>query len=139
MPGNISITYRKDDIKVFTSRIALTQVLMNLINNAIKYNDKENGNIYINFEELPDKFVFQVKDNGPGISEEDQAKMFNLFERLKASEGKKEGTGIGLSVVKRLVEKINGQVSVSSKQGEGATFLFTIPKNKVPAQGLIAS
>ncbi len=134
LPEGFNIIWQQDDIKVFTNRIALTQILLNLVNNAIKYNDKEHAEVHITYEQTPEQATFHIRDNGPGISERDQEKMFDLFERLKESHGKKEGTGIGLSVVKRLVEKIGGTISVASTPPDGATFTFTVSNSRnVPA------
>ncbi len=130
LPKGFKVTWQQEARKIFTSRIALTQVLLNLISNAIKYNDKEDGMVDITFTEAKGIFTFSVKDNGPGISEGEQSKMFDLFERLKQSNGKKEGAGIGLSVVKRLVGKIGGEISVVSTVGQGSTFIFTVAGNR---------
>ncbi len=131
LPEGFNITWQQDNLNVFTNRIALTQIMLNLVSNAVKYNDKKaGGEVHITYEQTADTTTFRIKDNGPGISKEYQNKVFNLFERLKESDGKKEGTGIGLSVVKRLVEKIGGTISVASTPPDCTTFIFSVSNIK---------
>lgn len=128
--SKVQLSYPKEGAEMFTSDVAIKQILLNLVNNAIKYNDKEDCQVAITFEESKAFYTLQVIDNGPGIPEVDQQKMFDLFTRLKqtATSKEKEGTGIGLSVVKRLVEKLGGDIYVKSDIGSGTTFTFTIAK-----------
>ena len=129
LPAGFVVTWQKDKLSMYTSRIAITQILLNLINNAIKYNDKEKGEVDIAFEaDEQGLYTFCIRDNGPGIAPENLDKMFDLFERLKESEGKNEGSGIGLAVVKRLVEKIGGSISMGSLPTKGSIFTFTVAK-----------
>lgn len=130
IPEGFIINYTKKEQKIFTSRIALLQILLNLVGNAIKYNDKSQGVVDITYEAENGMYTFNIKDNGPGISKSGIVKIFDLFERLKEREGKKEGTGIGLSVVKRLVEKIGGVISVTSEENKGSVFTFTVRKGR---------
>lgn len=103
------------------------QLFQNLISNAIKFHDKP-PEIKISVEEFPDKWKFGVSDNGIGIHPDHQEKIFDVFKRLHTRE-EYEGTGIGLSICKRIVEIHGGKIWVDSKLGEGSTFYFTIPKN----------
>ncbi|MDR6966594.1 signal transduction histidine kinase [Flavobacterium arsenatis] len=114
---------------VFTNRIALQQILINLIANGIKYNDKKEVVIEIGFKDTENFYEFSVGDNGPGIKEENQQKIFGIFEILTNEDrfGNK-GNGIGLSTVKKLVEGLGGQISVDSEMGKGTKFDFTISK-----------
>jgi PAS domain S-box-containing protein len=119
-----------DDLPVLKSYKALiTQILHCLIDNAIKYS-KENVPpiIEINVTEKVKEWEFQIKDNGLGIEEKFFDKIFIIFQRLHNRE-QFEGTGIGLSIVKRSVEFLGGKVWVTSTIGMGSTFYFTLPKN----------
>ena len=110
-------------------KYALLQVLLNLCTNAIKYNDKENGTILITATQNDSQYKFSVQDNGPGIAPANQARIFDLFSTLGTKDRfNNKGTGIGLSTVKRLVEKMNGTISIDSQTGKGSTFNFTFSK-----------
>lgn len=107
------------------NKAALSQILINLVDNALKYNDKKERMVTITYELLPDCHQFTVTDNGIGIPESQQSKIFEIFKTLKNDFGK-SSTGIGLSTVKNLVEKLNGEISLISELGKGSTFTFTI-------------
>ena len=104
----------------------VSTVLRNLISNAVKYNDKEQGIIDIEVRQRGAFLLFSVTDNGPGIPKVSRERVFKLFQRLSS---KKEGTGIGLALVKRIVETHGGTVGVSERQDglEGITFEFLWP------------
>jgi len=106
----------------------VTQVIDNLMSNAIKYSPPE-LNIYVTLDDHGEAAKFSVRDEGPGISPEDQKKMFNGFEKLKPrpTAGEKS-TGLGLTIVKKMVEAHQGSLMVESKPGQGSTFSFTLPK-----------
>jgi PAS domain S-box-containing protein len=104
----------------------IRQLFQNLISNAIKFHDKP-PEIHISVEEFPDKWKFGVSDNGIGINPGHHEKIFDVFKRLHTRE-EYEGTGIGLSICKRIIEIHGGDIWVDSKPGEGSTFYFTIPK-----------
>ncbi|MDD2798016.1 MAG: ATP-binding protein [Bacteroidales bacterium] len=110
----------------------LKQILINLLNNAVKYNNK-NGFIYIECDlrinkETGENFLrTSIRDTGIGIDEEDIPKLFNAFERIKAEGTRVEGTGLGLALVKKLVEIMDGRVGVSSRPIKGSTFWFELP------------
>lgn len=105
----------------------LKQIVNNLIHNAIKYNHT-GGSVKVWCEPKPDHIVFNVADNGPGIANEDQARIFDPFEQLPPDKGKKrEGAGLGLSIVKRLAELHGGSISVESEPGKGSLFSVTLP------------
>ncbi len=117
------------DLKLFTARYMLQQILVNLINNAIKYNDKPKGTVIVSATDDGSHYTFTVQDNGPGIKKEHQEKIFEMFSTFgKTDRFNKKGTGIGLSTVKKLVEKLNGTISVTSELGKGSCFEFTIGK-----------
>ena len=104
----------------------LTQVLINLVGNAIKFTDM--GEVVIKAEADHDSFHLSVRDTGPGISADDQAKLFQEFRQADNTiTRKKGGTGLGLAISKRIVEMHGGRIWVESQIGHGATFAFTLP------------
>ncbi|MEO1133620.1 MAG: ATP-binding protein, partial [Cyanobacteria bacterium J06639_1] len=108
-------------------RLPLQQVLSNLITNAIKHHDRTDGCVRIEARDRGDGFYeFRVGDDGPGIAPDYFEKIFTIFQTLTARD-KAENTGIGLSIVKKLVESKGGAIAVSSELGRGATFTFTWP------------
>jgi signal transduction histidine kinase/CheY-like chemotaxis protein len=107
-----------------TQGLLLKQVLSNLIGNAIKYNDKPDGRIEILVEEQDFFWCFTVLDNGPGISPANHERIFGVFQTL-ANGSAVKGTGIGLAVVRKIVESQGGLVWVESEIGQGSKFLFT--------------
>ncbi|MEX1190473.1 MAG: PAS domain S-box protein [Brumimicrobium sp.] len=113
---------------VVTYKSSLIQVLQNLISNGLKYsrNDKT-PEIHITCEEEADKWLFAIKDNGIGLSEEYYSKIFEIFQRLHAK-NEYEGTGIGLAIVKKIIENLGGEIWVDSKVDKGSTFYFTLKK-----------
>jgi PAS domain S-box-containing protein len=108
-------------------RILFDQIFTNLISNAIKYNDKPIGKIECLYESLPNFHQFTIKDNGPGIAEEYHEKVFKVFQTIEARD-KKESTGVGLSIVQKIIEEQGGTIRIESVAEEGASFIFTIPK-----------
>jgi signal transduction histidine kinase len=104
----------------------LTQVLINLVGNAIKFTDV--GEVAIKAEANKGAFHVSVRDTGPGISAADQAKLFQEFQQAdNAITRKKGGTGLGLAISKRIVEMHGGRIWVESQPGQGSTFAFTLP------------
>ena len=104
----------------------LTQVLINLVDNAIKFTDA--GEIAIKAEANNGSFYVSVRDTGPGISTADQAKLFQEFQQAdNAITRKKGGTGLGLAISKRIIEMHGGRIWVESQLGQGSTFAFTLP------------
>lgn len=105
----------------------LTQVLENLVSNAVKYSPPDRS-IFVRLKQLPGTVRFEVQDEGPGLSAEDQQKLFGKFARLTAKPtGDETSTGLGLSIVKRMVEAMNGEVWCESEAGQGATFIVELP------------
>ena len=100
-----------------------------MIGNAVKYMDKSQGRIRVNCTEDDHLWTFSVTDNGPGIHEKYFAKVFQMFQTLTRRD-ELESTGIGLSIVKKIVELNGGTVWVESQVGEGTTFAFTLPKHE---------
>src|SRR4029079_12714518 len=104
----------------------LTQVLLNLVGNSIKFTDT--GDVVIKAAAIDGSFNLSVHDTGPGISEADQAKLFQEFQQADNSITKaKGGTGLGLAISKRIVELHGGRIRVESVVGQGSTFSFLLP------------
>jgi PAS domain S-box-containing protein len=108
-------------------RVEVYQLFLNLLANAVKYRISDDGWVEISCEESSDRVTFHVKDNGVGIAAEHHQRIFQVFQRLEAS-NEVEGTGIGLSIVKKIVEAAGGEISVASEKGKGTTFHFSLPK-----------
>jgi signal transduction histidine kinase len=108
------------------------QLLQNLLSNAIKYMDKPHGRVKIGCIEQDGFWEFSVADNGPGIEKKYFDRIFKIFQALPTSPDF-EGTGVGLTVAKKIVELYEGRIWVESNIGEGSTFFFTIPKQKMEA------
>ncbi|MDZ8241980.1 MAG: HAMP domain-containing sensor histidine kinase [Nostoc sp. ChiQUE01a] len=122
---HIESTIYPIEVKVDYSR--LKQVLLNLIDNAVKYSEA-NTPIIFKLDRLPDKVIIQVSDNGYGIPLQHQARIFERFYRVDESRSHATGgSGLGLSIVKTLVEGMGGNVSIQSKLGEGSIFTITLP------------
>jgi len=126
-PENIEVTVENELPVLICERTQILQVFQNLLSNAVKYMDKPNGQIKICCAEQDAFWKFSVTDNGPGIEKRHFERIFKLFQTLSPSEGV-ENTGIGLSIVKKVVELNGGSVSVESEVGKGSTFAFTLPK-----------
>jgi signal transduction histidine kinase len=107
-------------------RLPLQQVFMNLVGNAVKYTRRPDARVEVTAEERGPFWEFAVRDNGPGIAPEYHDRIFGIFQTLAARD-KVEGTGIGLSLVRKLVESRGGRVWVESAEGEGAAFRFLWP------------
>ncbi|RYZ15682.1 MAG: ATP-binding protein, partial [Myxococcaceae bacterium] len=114
------------------------QVFMNLLGNAIKYGaGADGGTIEVSCREDGPLWSFRVTDHGPGIAPEHQERIFGIFQTLAARD-RVEGTGIGLAIVKKLVERQGGTIRVESDVGQGASFVFTWPREP-PNESLITS
>ena len=128
-----------DDAELFVlaDHVRLKQVLINLLTNAVKYN-KENGKIDFFYERDDSKLRFHVIDTGIGIASNDVHEIFEPFHRLKEKEQAVEGTGIGLAVVKQLMEMIGGAVFLNSELGSGSHFYIELPisENRLVTEGI---
>ena len=109
---------------VHVDRARIVQVMQNLITNAVKFmGDQPNPKITIGFEEVDGDHIFSVSDNGIGIAPENHERIFELFNKLDPNS---DGTGIGLGLVKKIIEVHGGKIWVQSELGKGATFFFTL-------------
>ena len=125
------VTSMKEKLTLKSDRQRIGQVLSNLIYNAVDFVPKEKGIIEVKVEAKEDNVIFSVKDNGVGISKDEQKKLFGKFFQVDTSTTRKHGgTGLGLSVCQGLVENLGGKIWVESELGKGATFYFSIPKHK---------
>jgi signal transduction histidine kinase len=123
-PKNIRFRLSDNLPVLLTSRLRLLQVFQNLLSNAIKYNDKAIGVIEVGAEEKGDCVQFFVKDNGQGIAQRDQEKIFRLFEVTDNVSKRENATGVGLNLLKQLVEGQGGRIWVTSEPGKGSCFFF---------------
>ena len=123
-PSNVSVQIVTDMPVLFTRKVKLMQVFQNLIGNALKYNDKEKGIIEIGCANKENYYEFFVKDNGPGIAKKDEQKIFYLFEVTENKSKKESSTGIGLNIMKMLVEEQGGKFWVQTEEGKGSCFYF---------------
>ncbi len=115
---------------IIADRIRIEQVFQNLVSNSIKYCDKQNAQVEILFEDLDEVYQFAVKDNGVGIDKKYHEKIFGIFQTLEQKEDN-DNTGIGLSIVKKIIELYGGSVWIESSIDEYTIFYFTLSKSKV--------
>jgi PAS domain S-box-containing protein len=126
-PSSFTIELSSDLPVLMTERLWLQQVFSNLLGNAIKHHDRLEGHIWVDVQEKGKFYQFAVSDDGPGIDPAYHYKVFVIFQTLQARD-KTESTGIGLSLVKSIVENKGGTVQIESTQNRGTTFLFSWPK-----------
>jgi PAS domain S-box-containing protein len=129
-PENIAVTVESELPVIECEEVHIMQIFQNLLGNAIKYMDKPDGRIRVGCVEEDGFWKFSVADNGPGIEEKNFDKIFKIFQALPTSPNF-QGTGIGLTVTKKIVELYGGRIWVESKVGEGSTFFFTLPNQKM--------
>lgn len=128
LPVSFSVKLEGKMPVITTNKLFLEQVFSNLLSNAVKYSDKQEGVIKIRVKEDPEFYVFEVEDNGPGIAKEYHEKIFQIFQTLQERDAF-ESTGVGLAIVKKIVEEQNGIIRVESTTGKGSKFIFSWPKN----------
>lgn len=125
----LDLTFTSTLKKIHINTVIIGQILTNLINNAEKYTDKPTVKVNVDISETETHYKFIVSDNGPGIKEEYLEKIFKIFIKLsKTDKYGNEGSGLGLPIVSKLVNKSGGTIKASSTIGEGSSFLFTILK-----------
>ena len=126
-PKSIAISVEASLPTVMAEPTRIQQVFQNLLSNAIKYMDKPEGEIRINCSAEGKQWKFSIADNGPGIDRQHFEKIFQLFQTL-APRDRVESTGVGLALVKKIVEMYGGHVWLESTVGAGSTFFFTLPR-----------
>lgn len=126
--NGFTLTVNGDLPSFSTFSVPFEQVIRNLLNNAIKHHHKAQGNIEVSCVEKEKFYQFSVKDDGPGISSSYHEDIFKMFKTLRPRD-ETEGSGMGLALIKKIVEHYSGQVKIESSEGKGSTFYFTWPKN----------
>ena len=134
---NLEVSIKENHVEITSDplpelvidRTQITQLFQNLISNAIKYRGENTPKIHIEVQDKYTEWLFSFKDNGIGIDPKYADQIFAIFQRLHGR-GEYSGTGIGLSIAKRIVERHGGQIWVESEPGNGSSFMFTIPKHK---------
>lgn len=125
IPSKFKLIIQEGLPVIATERVPLMQVFSNLISNAIKYNDKSMGEIAISCRNHPDHLEFLVTDNGPGIAPQYHEKIFRIFQTLNGNSF--ENTGVGLAIVKKILDDRKQSINIESEPGNGTTFSFTWP------------
>ena len=129
-----SLIVRNENLpSILAHKTQLMQLLQNLVSNGMKFRGERDPIIIIDCVKKNDQFVFSVKDNGIGISKNNQEKVFEMFRRLHTRE-EYAGTGIGLATCKKIVSNMGGDIWVESEEGVGSTFFFAVP---CPAETMV--
>jgi signal transduction histidine kinase len=127
--ADVAIDFPRNGILQNVNKAALSQIFLNLLANALKYNHKTQRKVDIIFYPSEEFYEFEVNDNGSGIPEENIGKIFDLFTTLEQNDRYGNiGNGIGLATVKKLIDHMGGEISVESKEGEGSSFKFKIKR-----------
>jgi len=134
VPENIKVEIENELPTILCEQTRIIQVFQNLIGNAVKYMDKPEGHIRIRCIEEDGFWKLSVADNGPGIEEKHFERIFQIFQTVSSVRDKYKSTGIGLTIVKKIVEIYGGKIWVESELGEGSTFSFTFPKQETGAK-----
>ena len=125
---NTQIEYEYDNVALITDEYRIVQVLSNLIRNSLAFVPKNNAKIKVNAKRNEDCIVFSVEDNGIGISEEHQSKLFRKFFQVDTSMTRKHGgSGLGLTICKGIIEGLGGKIWLHSQEGHGSIFYFSTP------------
>lgn len=127
-PEGFSVDIAPDMPTLQTDRLQLSQVFANLISNSIKHHGGKRGHIWIKVSDKGDFYEFTVKDDGPGIAPEYHEKIFMMFQTLETKDYGSD-TGIGLALVRKIVQEHGGSIKLKSEEGKGARFRFTWPKS----------
>lgn len=125
IPSHVEIVLKTPFPILNSDRFRMQQLFQNIISNAINHNDKPNGIVEIAAEEVDDYYLFSIRDNGIGIEEANKKNIFQMFQSFNSTE---KSTGIGLSIVRRIIESENEKIWFESKENVGTTFFFTLKK-----------
>jgi len=126
-PEHIQVTIENKLPTIVCDRTHISQVFQNLVGNAIKFMDKPSGAVKIGCVDEGDCWQFSIVDNGPGIDSKYHEKIFQIFQTL-TSRDEHESTGIGLTIVSKIIQLHGGRIWLESETGAGTTFFFTLPK-----------
>jgi chemotaxis family two-component system sensor kinase Cph1 len=123
--SNAVVTY--DELPTITANTSqMISLFQNLIDNAIKFRSEEAPRIHISAERKGKEWIFSIRDNGIGMDPNDLGRIFEMFQRLHGST-EYPGTGMGLAICKKIIERHGGRIWVESESGKGSTFYFTMP------------
>ena len=138
-PENVNLVVSNKLPIINSDKTRISQIFTNLIGNAIKYNDKLEPQIEVSSFEDAEGYTFSIKDNGPGIDPQYHDRVFVIFQTLNRRDDV-ESTGVGLAIVKKIIDEYGGKIWVESDLGKGADFKFYLPKNqKANSQMVIAA
>ena len=125
IPENIKVVIKNKLPNINADKFRMQQLFQNIISNAVYYIDKPEGLVEVAYLENENNHVFSIKDNGPGIAKENQEKIFKIFQSFTQH---KQSTGIGLSIVKRIIDNYHGKIWIESEMTKGTTFFIKLPK-----------
>ena len=133
IPGHISVVIKNNLPVINADRFRVQQLFQNIISNAVNYIDKSTGLVEIDVKATKKDYIFSIKDNGPGIAKENHEKIFKIFQSLEKSD---KSAGLGLSIVKKIIDNYNGDIWIESELGKGTTFfikltLLQLEKNSI--------
>lgn len=125
IPSHIDVVIKNNLPVVKADRFRIQQLFQNIISNAVNYIDKPTGIVEVECKSMAKHYLFSIRDNGPGIAKENQEKIFKIFQSLSSSD---KSTGLGLSIVKKIIDLYHGDIWVESEIGQGATFYIKLKK-----------
>jgi signal transduction histidine kinase len=125
IPSHIKVVIKTPLPILYSDRFRMQQLFQNLMSNAINHNDKPDGYVEIRVQDFDDYYLFSIKDNGAGIEETNQKNIFQMFQSFNNAE---KSTGIGLSIVRRIIENENEKIWFESRENIGTVFFFTLKK-----------
>jgi PAS domain S-box-containing protein len=125
IPNHIKVFIKGDLPIISADKFRMQQLFQNIISNAVNYIDKPNGLVEVSCNQTEQKYIFAIKDNGPGIAKENQEKIFKTFQSLGQSD---KSTGLGLSIVKKIIETYKGEIWLESELKQGTTFFISLNK-----------
>jgi PAS domain S-box-containing protein len=123
IPEHIKVVINGNLPIISADKFRMQQLFQNIISNAVNYIDKPVGLVEVSCNEIENKYVFSIKDNGPGIAKENQEKIFKTFQSLGQSD---KSTGLGLSIVKKIIETYKGEIWLESELNQGTTFFIAL-------------